>query len=159
MINNGVPLHIVQRYAGHKTPMMTSRYAYIFDETMEREIAKYQGRIVDITGSVANTESTVADSPDLEWLSRNILAQALPNGSCALPAPQKKCPHANACFTCSHFRTTAEFLCEHKAQLEQTKKIIEKAKANGWQRQLEMNEEIKTNLENIISSLETGHAS
>jgi hypothetical protein len=76
------------------------------------------------------------------------------DGSCALPTVVQKCPHANACLTCSHFRTTVEFLPQHKVQLEQTQKILEKAKANGWQRQVEMNEQILTNLEKIIKALE-----
>lgn len=63
-----------------------------------------------------------------------------------------------ACLTCGDFRTTIEFLNQHKEQLEQTKKIIEKAKVNSWQRQVEMNEQVKTNLENIISSLESENA-
>lgn len=36
--------------------------------------------------------------------------------------------------------------------------MIEKAVANGWQRQVEMNEQIKTNLENIILGLESDEA-
>lgn len=55
-----------------------------------------------------------------------------------------------------HFRTTAEFLGDHKEQLEQTKVIIKKAEANGWQRQVQMNEEVQKNLESIISVLEGG---
>ncbi|WP_414565085.1 MULTISPECIES: hypothetical protein [unclassified Anabaena] len=35
-----------------------------------------------------------------------------------------------------------------------TEKIIETAKANGWQRQVEMNQKVKENLEHIISALE-----
>jgi integrase/recombinase XerD len=65
-----------------------------------------------------------------------------------------RCPHANACLTCSHFRTTAEFLNDHKRQLEQTQKILDKAKANGWVRQIEMNENVKMSLENIVKTLE-----
>lgn len=57
--------------------------------------------------------------------------------------------------TCGHFRTTKEFLGVHKHELENTNKIIEKAKANGWERQAEMNEKVKQNLEKIIISLES----
>ena len=60
-----------------------------------------------------------------------------------------------ACLTCGDFRTTFEFLDQHKEQLEQTEKIIEKALVNNWQRQVEMNSQVKTNLKNIISSLES----
>jgi integrase/recombinase XerD len=45
-------------------------------------------------------------------------------------------------------------LREYKQQLEQTEKIIDKAEANGWQRQVEMNEKIAITLRNIITFLE-----
>jgi len=82
------------------------------------------------------------------------MSQALPNGLCALPSPQQRCPHANACLTCVHFRTHKDYLPQHREQLINTNKIIATAKTNGWQRQIEMNETVKTNLENIIHTLE-----
>ncbi|MDS6149319.1 tranposase B [Staphylococcus aureus subsp. aureus SA8601] len=36
MINNGMPQHIVQKFLGHESPEMTSRYAHIFDETTKK---------------------------------------------------------------------------------------------------------------------------
>lgn len=154
MINRGVPIHIVQRYLGHETPEMTLRYARIYDQTLKEEVAKFQGKVVNIAGQVVESQNSEFDTADLQWFKRNIQAQALPNGSCALPAPMKECPHANACLTCTHFRSTLEFLDHHKQQLQQTEKLIEKAKINGWTRQVEMNQRIATNLSNIISSLE-----
>ncbi len=154
MINNGVPQHIVQRYLGHESPNMTAVYAHIFDQTMKEEIAKFQGKVVNIAGQVIESDELEQDIDDLAWFKRNIQAQALPNGSCALPSISQGCPHANACLTCSHFRTTAEFLEDHKGQLEQTQKILEKAKANGWVRQIEMNEKVKISLESIVKTLE-----
>lgn len=158
MINNGVPQHIIQRYLGHESPNMTATYAHLFDSTLKKEIAKYQGRTVNISGQVLSAENPELETSDLQWFKRNVQAQALPNGSCARPIIKGACPHANACLTCGDFRTTLEFLDQHKEQLEQTEKIIEKATANNWQRQLEMNEQVKTNLENIISSLESDNA-
>lgn len=153
MINNGVPQHIVQRYLGHESPQMTAVYATIHDETMKEEIAKFQGKVVSISGEVVEEKTPEVETGDLQWVKRTIQAQALPNGSCALPIISQGCPHANACLTCTHFRTTSEFLAEHQQQLDKTIQIIEKAKANGWQRQIEMNKKVKANLESIIESL------
>lgn len=155
MINNGVPQHIIQHYLGHESPNMTAVYAAIHDKTMKAEIAKFQGKVVNIAGQAVEPNNIEADDTELQWFKRNIQAQALPNGSCALPTISQGCPHANACLTCAHFRTTPEFLDEHKNQLEQTEKIIEKAKANSWVRQIEMNEKVAANLQNIIKSLES----
>ncbi|MBD2777071.1 tyrosine-type recombinase/integrase [Iningainema tapete] len=157
MINNGVPQHIIQRYLGHESPNMTATYAHIFDSTLKKEIAKYHGKTINILGQVVSSENPELETSDLQWFKRNVQAQALPNGSCARPIIKGQCPHANACFTCGDFRTTLEFLDLHKEQLEQTEKMIEKAKANNWQRQVEMNEQVKINLQNIISSLESDH--
>lgn len=154
MINNGVPIHIVKRYLGHETFEMTMRYAHIHDQTLKTEFAKFQGKIIDITGKVVESINPEIDVADLQWFKKNIQAQALPNGSCALPTIMQGCPHANACLTCTHFRTNTEFLEQHKEELEQTEKIIEKAKANNWIRQVEMNEQVANNLRNIINSLE-----
>lgn len=172
MINNDVPQHgifggnnssqkmphIIQRYLGHDSPNMTATYAHLFDSTLKKEIAEYHGRTVNISGQILSAENPEIETSDLQWFKRNVHAQALPNGSCARPIIKGDCPHANACLTCGDFRTTPEFLDQHKEQLEQTEQIIEKAKVNNWQRQVEMNDKIKTNLENIISSLESDNA-
>jgi hypothetical protein len=153
MINNGVPQHIVQRYLGHESPEMTARYAFIHDQTMKEEYAKFRGKVVDVTGRVVE-ENRAVDSNELQWIKKNVLAQALPNGRCALPVVAGDCPHANACLTCVHFRTDASFLPQHKAQLQQTQQLIQVARANGWKRQVEMNERVEVNLRRMINALE-----
>lgn len=157
MINLGVPLHIIQRYLGHETMEMTGVYAHLFDQTLKEEYAKFRGKTVDVTGRIVE-QNTAANSSDLQWMKKNILAQALPNGKCALPVVAGDCPHANACLTCVHFRTDATFLPQHKAQLQETKHLIQVARSNGWKRQGEMNKKVAANLEHIITALEdTAH--
>ena len=159
MINNGVPQHIVQRFLGHDSPTMTSTYAHIMDSTMKREFAKFKGLMVDIAGNVfdgetiANDLSKGADNVDDQWLKRNISAQALPNGLCAMPVVQS-CDKANACLICGNFRTDTRYLAHHKEQLKRTCSILDTAKQNGWTRQIEMNERLRQNLINIIEPLE-----
>ncbi|ELS03576.1 site-specific recombinase XerD [Xenococcus sp. PCC 7305] len=155
MINNGVPQHIIQKYLGHESPVMTAVYAHIHDQTMKEEVAKFHGKVVNISGQIVEEVIPEAQTEDLQWFKRTVQAQALPNGSCALPIISQGCPHANACLTCTHFRTTLEYLDYHKQELKQTEKIIQKAEANGWQRQVEMNKKVKANLENIIRGLES----
>ncbi len=151
MINAGVPQPIVQRYLGHESPEMTSRYAYIHDHTLKKAFMKFQGTLVNIHGEIIENLNT--QSLDEQWLKHNIMAQALPSGYCGLPAVQQRCPHANACLTCTHFRTDERFLSAHEKQLKETNHILDTAEKNGWQRQVEMNQEVKINLEKIIISL------
>lgn len=150
MINSGVPQVMVQNYLGHESPEMTARYAHIHNETMKAAFVNYQEKLIDIRGSMKSSD----DQLEARWLKKNIMTQALPNGLCSLPLTQQKCPHANACLTCTHFRTSRKHLSQHKSQLDETCKVIENAKQNGWQRIVEMNTEVACNLEKIITSLE-----
>jgi hypothetical protein len=51
-----------------------------------------------------------------------------------------------------------EFSDVHKAELRGTERVITKASANGWTRQIEMNERKRNNLVNIVTSLERANA-
>jgi hypothetical protein len=90
-------------------------------------------------------------------LKATVLAQALTNGYCAIPIVAGPCPHPNACLNCAHFRTDATFLEVHRAELQETERVIAKADANGWVRQSEMNERKRTSLINIVATLEASH--
>ncbi|NWJ47693.1 MAG: phage integrase family protein [Chloroflexi bacterium] len=152
MINNGVPQHIVQRFLGHESPEMTMRYAHIHDQTLKEAYIRFRSQVIDITGQVVT--ATQVNSGEMQWFKKNILAQTLPNGDCALPVVAGPCPHANACLTCTHFRTDASFLERHKVQRRETECLLLIARNNNWQRQVEMNERVKENLERIIEALE-----
>lgn len=159
LINNGVPQHIVQKRLGHASPTMTSVYAHIHDQTMKQEMDKFwDGRVVNIDGELIASHNPDLDTTEMQWIKKNMKAQALPNGFCGLPI-RMDCPvQGSPCLTCSHFRTTAEYIETHKTQLENTEKIIEHAKAQGWERQVKTNEPIAENLKNIIQGLEGGSA-
>lgn len=159
MINNGVPQHIIQRYLGHESPEMTMTYAHIHDQTLKKEIAKYHNnKVVNIAGeTVESTNLELDNNLDLHLLKKKVLAQALPNGSCARPIVLGECPHANACLTCGDFRTTIEFLDQHKAQLEETEKLVKNAEEKGWKRHAEMNNKVRDNLQKIITTLSSGN--
>jgi len=93
---------------------------------------------------------------DALLLKRTVLAQALPNGHCHLPVQAGPCPHANACLTCTHFRTSERFLPNLKQQLAETERILQWAQDNHATRQLEMNERVRKNLVKMITALESG---
>ncbi len=167
MINTGVPQHIVQQFLGHESPEMTSRYAFIHDRTLKQEFRKIQKTIVDVTGKAVSPYQIVAElaqgqegnDVDAQWLKRNILAQALPNGLCALPVIQGKCPYgANKCLSCVHFRTDERYLDHHQEHLERTSRLVawasEQPENRRAQEILKENLPIKDNLERIITTLE-----
>jgi len=155
LINNGVPQHLVQRFLGHESPEMTNTYAHIFDSTLKRALDDYRTKKVDVTGAVVESwGDSIPD--DALLLKRTVLAQALPNGHCHLPVQAGPCPHANACLTCTHFRTSERFLPNLKQQLAETERILQWAQDNHATRQLEMNERVRKNLVKMITALESG---
>jgi integrase len=154
MINNNVPSDTVQQMLDHSSPAMTARYATIKHQTLRREFDRYQDRI-NIRGEVIHLDP---DGPlsDAAWAKENLARakQTLPNGYCGLPL-QQTCPHPNACLTCPSFLTSAEFLPQHREQLDRTDQLIAGAEAGGRQRLVEMNTPIRLNLLRIIDGLQT----
>jgi integrase len=154
LINRDVPQEVVRRILDHDSHMMTARYARLSDTTIRRHWET--ARKVNIQGKAVTLDP---DGPLAEaaWAKQRVgrATQALSNGFCGLPVV-KTCPHANACLTCPMFLTTPEFLPQHHQQRQQVLQIITAAEARGQQRLVEMNRQVLGNLDNIITTLETG---
>ncbi len=132
---------------------MTAHYARLSDTTIRRHWDN--ARKVNATGEDVTLDP---DGPlaGAAWAKQRVgrATQALPNGYCGLPI-QQSCPHANACLApCPVFVTTAEFLPQHRAQHRATLQIITAAEARGQTRVAEMNRQVATSLQSIITSLE-----
>ena len=151
-INHDVPQEVVRRLLNHTSHTMTAVYARLADTTIRQHWERAQK--INIHGESIDTS---VDGPlaDAEWMKHNLARakMALPNGYCGLPL-QKSCPHANACLTCPLFVTTAEFLPQHRRQLDGTRALIARAEADGHTRLAEMNRTVETNLLTIITTLE-----
>ena len=119
LLNDGVPIHVVQRYLGHASPEMTLRYAATLAATAEAEFLRHKkigANGVDITISTS-------DIYDMTQLSTRT-DRVLPNGVCLLP-PLKTCDKANACLSCGHFATDATHLDELLDQRGKTFSLID----------------------------------
>ena len=154
LINNGVGIEYVKRYLGHNSFSMTLCYAHIHDQTLKEQVKEswLEGKIVNISGEVIKTNPEIDNAYNYTF-KKGILGEVLPNGYCALPA-RLTCSKGNACLQCGDFRTTLEFLEQHKEHRERTLNVLEVAKTNNWQRQIQVNEEVLNNLNNIIEALE-----
>ncbi|WP_071994221.1 tyrosine-type recombinase/integrase [Synechocystis sp. PCC 7509] len=155
LINNGVPQYIVQKRLGHESPGMTSVYAHIHDQTMKAEMEKFwDGKVVNNKGEIVVPENPDLDTAEMQWIKKNMKAQTLADGFCGLPVT-KSCPaQDDPCSNCSFFRTTRQDIETHRKRLEATEKLIENARKNGWERQVEKNLPIAENLKKIIRGLE-----
>jgi hypothetical protein len=119
LLNDAVPIHVVQRYLGHASPEMTLRYAATLAATAEAEFLKHKkigAHGVDIAVSPADILDTTQLSARIDRL--------LPNGVCLLP-PLKSCDKGNACLSCGHFATDVTHTDELRDQEAKTSALIE----------------------------------
>lgn len=152
MINSDIPQHIVKQLLDHTSDTMTAHYARLTQATVRRHWE--QAHRVNIHGETVPVDPT-SPLAEAEWMKEDLARakMALPNGFCTLPL-QRSCAHANACLTCPLFVTTAEFLPDHRRQLEATRALVATAEARGQERLAESNRTVAKNLLRIITALD-----
>lgn len=119
LLNDGVPIHVVQRYLGHASPAMTLRYAATLQATAEAEFLRHK----KIGAHGTDITISPSDIYDMTQLSART-DRVLPNGVCLLP-PVASCDKGNACLSCGHFATDATHLDELVDQRANTLKLID----------------------------------
>lgn len=119
LLNDGVPIHVVQRYLGHRSPEMTMRYAATLAATAEAEFLKHK----KVGAHGVDLAISPSDIYDMTQLSSRT-DRVLPNGVCLLP-PLQSCDKGNACLSCGHFATDATHLAELTDQLRRTQALID----------------------------------
>ena len=123
LLNAGAPIHVVQRYLGHRSPEMSMRYAATLASTAEREFLT----LTKIGRDGRETAIAPRDMLDLLQLDKRT-DRVLPNGYCLLP-PTRSCDKGNACHGCDHFATDRSHLPEIRRQLAGTEQLIEHRQA------------------------------
>lgn len=153
LIEQDIPLTVVQKLLHHNTPEMSLIYTQVSDTRKKNKYIEFIDIVGNKTQSLFNVDETEAIY-EVHWIKNNLKAQALPNGFCSLPVALGICPYANKCLSCNHFKTTKGHLNILQKQLFRTRKIIELIKQNGNIATLEINYEIERNLVKLINSLE-----
>lgn len=152
LINRDVPQEVIRVLLDHESTRMTAHYAKITEQTVRRHWE--QATKVNINGERV---SIAPDGPlaQAQWAKTRyaMATQTLSNGYCGLPI-QKSCPHANACLTCPVFITGPEFLPELRQQRHRTLTLVEVSEGNRQTRVAEMNKQVLTNLDRMISEIE-----
>ena len=152
LINRDVPQEVIRVLLDHESTQMTAHYARITDQTVRR---RWEAATkVNIKGErvAIDPEGPLAQA---QWAKTRygMATQTLPNGYCGLPL-QRTCPHANACLTCPVFLTGPEFLPELREQQRRTLTLIDVSERGGQVRMVEMNQQVLTNLDRMISEVE-----
>ena len=78
---------------------------------------------------------------------------ALCNGFCSKNPITSPCAKANACYSCSLFIPSKEFINMYEIQLTEIEATIQIAELNGYELMLEKALEDKKNLLNVINKL------
>ena len=123
----GLPVHVLQRYAGHATPTMTLHYIAQREEHAEQAFLAAAKLKADGTRVTFSRE----DHDAIQLLGR--ADRILPNGWCLLP-PLQSCGKGNACLTCAVFVTDQSHQQALQRQLADTKALIDRARGDFQQR-------------------------
>lgn len=118
----GLPIHVLQRYAGHATPSMSMHYIAQREEHAEQAFLATRKFKTDGTSVVFSRD----DHDRLHLFDR--ADRILPHGWCLLP-PLQTCDKGNACLTCSVFVTDDTHTAALTRQLDETEALIERTAA------------------------------
>jgi Phage integrase family len=118
----GLPVHVLQRYAGHANPTMAMHYVARREEHAEQAFLATRKFKADGTMMTLSRE----DHDGMHLFDR--ADRFLPNGYCLLP-PLQRCDKGNACLTCGVFVTDTTHLDSLNRQLNETIALIERTTA------------------------------
>jgi hypothetical protein len=148
---SGLPPHIAQVIAGHKDISTTMGYKAVYpDEAIQAHLAFLARRRALRPGEEYRVPT------DEEWeqfLGHTGKLRKVATGTCgrAFGTP---CVHEHS-LTCPVFLSGPEFLPELREQRHRTLTLIQAAAGNGHTRVAEMNQQVLTNLDKMISEIET----
>jgi len=123
----GLPIHVLQRYAGHATPTMTMHYIAQRDEHAELAFLA----TVKLRADGTRLQFSREDHDSLHLFER--ADRLLPHGWCLLP-PLQTCSKGNACLTCSVFVTDETHKTTLQRQLADTEQLIARTTTDFQQR-------------------------
>lgn len=123
----GLPIKVLQRYAGHATPTMSMHYVAAREEHAEQAFIATAKLRADGT----RVRFSAEDHDHLHLFER--ADRFLPNGWCMLP-PLQTCDKGNACLTCSVFVTDDTHSEALRRQLAETEALIERSRTGFAQR-------------------------
>lgn len=162
LINNGMNIIHVQKWMAHASPEMTLMYAKILDTTMRKswEEATKQGLFrVDDTGKLKKIDISEIENEDIiewEYIRHNLDAVRMPLGYCMKPKKQECHTQLNPCLTCRNLCTTPDFISQFETEIQETKAVIERGKAQNRSVWVEKNQALLEKYETVLKTLKEG---
>ena len=146
--NMGMSINLIRILLGQKSLGAIRHYVEILEDTIMdsmQDVLQFQDQMIQ---NIGKKEAIIQLNEEDQ------MEIPLPNGRCAKPLSSGKCTHANACYTCAMFKPDPNNIDLFKYQLAEAKSNVEMAKINGFERVLQVNEDLVQALEKIISSIE-----
>jgi len=143
----------VQTYLNHRSPTMMQHYAAINDEKLAEKYKQSVG-LIDKNGEPASLG--IEDDQDLtvDRLAQKLMKASLPSGFCGLPEAQSCSFRPNPCLDCAFYRTGKAFLGTHIKHRSEVEAMITRAKADGNDRVVELNQPTLDHLNTLIPRIE-----
>lgn len=148
--NMGVGMDVIRIMLGQSKIGVLKHYVTIHSATMIDALS-------NITAEDETLIRNIGNEPDLV-LKENAETGLLPlsNGFCAKGIASGLCDHAYACYSCRMYRPSKQFLPLYERQLREACNNISVAELNGYERLLQVNTELKEQLEKIIRAVRGG---
>lgn len=153
LINGGMSLQALMALLGHVTAEMTLRYASLASPTVRAayEQAMAKARTRQALPIVIGDRTAVPDR--VEWLRGELLKTRVAHGYCSRHQAAEACPYANICEQCDNFVTTAEFVPQLQAQLDDVRVLRDDAEARGWDSEVARHARVIASIEQHLRRL------
>jgi len=153
LVNAGMSLQALMALLGHVSAEMTLRYASLASPTVraayEQAMAKVRAR--QPLPLIIGGKPAVPDR--VEWLRGELLKTRVAHGYCSRHLAAEACPYANVCEQCDNFVTTAEFLPQLQAQLDDVHVLRDDAEARGWDSEVARHARVIASIETHLRRL------
>lgn len=145
LIATGTSPEVTSQLLGHSSISSTSSYIGVDQETVKEQLAPRLEKDEMLIRNIGKKDQLI--EPSIE----NTIA--LCNGFCGKNSLTNPCAKANACYSCSLFIPSKQFLHVYDMQLTEIEASIQIAETNGYELMLKKALEDKENLLKILSKL------
>lgn len=146
LVSTGTPVDLAAQMLGQSSLSSLSYYATVTSETTKKQLKprlEKDDLLIRNIGKVKDMNDIVPKH-----------SVALCNGYCNKSPLSSPCAKANACFNCSMFVPSTQFINSYYLQLQEIETTIAMAQANGYVIMEKKALVDKENLQNIINQLE-----
>lgn len=131
LMRSGAPIDVISSALSHSSLQMTLAYTEIDLEKQKKNINSFISKMENNDEIVKNL--SLSEYTNIEEIKLILNAHSLTNGICIRPTKLGMCSHINKCLSCKSFRTTIDYIDQHKSNLKQLENDLILSYENGWQ--------------------------